>query len=236
MIKGTAQLSLDQIFLICQLLKLKSEEQEYLELLLEFDRTGVAERKKTLLEKIRSISEKHMDTGAHLRAKKIEVTTKDADGSNSLADYYLDPLIQIVHVAISIDFFSKNPAALIQELGIHSSQLYSAIAALERMGLAYRENSRLLPREPSLHLSKSSSLFRAWRNQLKLLSMQRINQLPDKEIYSFSTVFSATPETRKIITEKFVEFLKSCESSVANAQAKQVYYMSFDLFSWTTEK
>lgn len=231
--KGTAQLSSDQMFLISSFLKLQTSEQEFVQLLLDHDRTALKERKNQLAEKIRAIADKHRDSSKHLRAKTIEI---DKSGQGGMTEYYLDPLVQIVHIAISIDHFSKNPSALSSELHIPGAQLREILATLERLGLAYREGSKFTAREPNIHLPKASPLYRAWRNQIKLLSSQRINQLNDQDAYSFSTVFSADQRTRKLVHDRFLEFLKTCESSVGEAPAKQVFQMSFDLFPWTNPK
>lgn len=231
--KGLAQLSSDQMFLIASCLRMEPSEQEYMQLLLDHDRTVLAERKNQIAEKIRLIADRHRDSAAHLKAKTIDVHT---DAQGGMADYYLDPLVQIVHIAISIDYFSKNPSALAAELNIPGTQVHAILATLERLRLAHREGAKLVAREPNIHLSKASSLYRAWRNQIKLLSSQRINQLQDQEAYSFSTVFSADQGTRNLIHGRFLEFLKSCESTVDTAPARQVYQMSFDLFHWTSSR
>jgi uncharacterized protein (TIGR02147 family) len=229
-LKGTAQLSTDQMFLITTMLKLSAEEQDFLQLLLEHDRTAVAERKKRLAARIKAVGDKHRDSSAHLSAKTV-----DAQGSSlgGIADYYLDPITQVVHTAISIDHFAKSPLTLAAELAISGQQLHAILATLERLGLAYREGGKILPRETALHLAKSSPLYRAWRNQIKLLSSQRLNQLREEDAYSFTTVFSADEKTRKTVHERFLDFLKACETSVRDAPAKQVYHLAFDLFPWT---
>lgn len=230
--KGTAHLNTDQLFLISTFLKLTTDECDYLQLLLDHERTIVAERKSQLAKKIKILADRHNDIAAHLRAKAID----PRDAADSLTDYYLDPLNQVVHIAISIDYFSKNPLALAAELSIPGAQLHAIVATLERLGLAYREGSRLRPREPSTHLSKHAPVYRAARNQNKLLSTVRINQLSPDEVFSFSTIFSADMPTRKDIDQRFLEFLKSCQGTVSEAPAHQVYQMSFDVFPWTSSR
>ncbi len=228
-IGGNANLNSDQLYAICRILKFGEEEHEYMQLLLELERSGLDDRRKELRAKIDRIAESKRDSAAYLSAKAVQ---PDQTNSALLADYYLDPIVQIVHVALSIERYSLNPMLLCKEFHIDGPHIHSIISSLERMGLVVRENSRFVPLETSLHLPKSSPIFRAWRNQLKLLSTQRLNQLNDKEGYSFSVVFSASETTRKEIHARFLEFLKSCESLVGEAKSKNVYQMSFDLFPW----
>lgn len=228
-IGGNANLNSDQLFAICRILKLGADEMEYMQLLLELERSGLEERRKELRVKIDSIAEAKRDSTAYLAAKAV---LADTSSVALLTDYYLDPLVQIIHVALSVERFSLNPLLLGKEFHLDGPQIHAIILSLERMGLVIRENGRLLPRETNLHLPKNSPVFRAWRNQLKLLSVQRLNQLPEAKAYSFSVVFSASENTRKEIHSRFLEFLKSCESLVGEAKSKNVYQMSFDLFPW----
>jgi len=228
-IGGNANLNSDQLFAICRILKFGEEEHEYMQLLLELERSGLEDRRKELRYKIDRIADSKRDSSAHLTAKAVQ---PDQTNAALLADYYLDPMVQIVHVALSVERYSINPILLCKEFHIDGPQIFSIISSLEKMGLVVRENSRLTPRETSLHLPKSSPIYRAWRNQLKLLSTQKLNQLNEKSGYSFSVVFSASENTRKEIHSKFLEFLKSCESLVGEAKSKGVYQMSFDLFPW----
>lgn len=230
-LKGSAQLSPDQMFLISRFLRWTDDEHDYVQLLLECARTGLNERRTQLEERIRSIRSRHLDSSTHLSAKQVQL---DAAANAPMADYYLDPIFQIVHIAISIEQFSRNPSLLAAELQITGSHLHAILNDLERMGLAYRERGRLMPREPSLHLPKTSPLYRAWRNQLKFLSTHKLNQLDDSNAYSFSTVFSANTKVRDELHERFLAFLKESEVSVRDAQPRQVYQLTFDLFSWTS--
>jgi plasmid maintenance system antidote protein VapI len=226
---GKANLSADQIYSIGTYLELTKEEQQYLQLCLEAARTGIASRKQELLERMEEIANQHRDSSEHLSSKIIETE----DTTSPMADYYLDPMVQIVHVALAIPRYSKSPMTLAQDLGIPGPHMHSIVTILERTSLVVREGYALIPRDLNLHLPKSSPLYRAWRNQLKLLSLQKLNaQEVDEGTYSFSTVFTCTETTRKKIHAQFLEFLKSCETSVKDAAPKRLYQMSFDLFSW----
>jgi hypothetical protein len=150
-----------------------------------------------------------------------------------LADYYLEPLVQVVHVALSIDYFNCNPEALSHDLGIEGRQLHGIIETLSRLGFLIKEGDRFIVKEPSLHLTKGSLLCKVWRNQLKQIAAQRMNKLVDSDFYSFATVFSADSRTQGVIQEKFIDFLKSCEQLVDAAPAARTYQLSFDLFPWT---
>ena len=78
-----------------------------------------------------------------------------------------------------------------------------------------------------------SPVFRPWRNQLKLLCLDRLSRRGQKSDYSFSVCFSATDKVRDRIKGDFLELLKRVEAEVGAARQEEAYQMSFELFAWT---
>ena len=229
-LQGNAHLSNDQLHLICKEMHIKREEEEYLFLLLEHARTTIPARREMLQAKIDLISQKNSQSTAHLKAKAVK---SDLALEMDSTRYYLDPLMQLVHVGISIDCFARSPHLLCRELNISDPQLAKVLDALQQMGFAKQVGASIVPLQCSLHLEKDSPVYRAWRNQCKMFAVQQLNRLHEELSYSFSVVFSADQKTKKQLHQKFLEFLKSCESLVTDAPPKQVFQMSFDLFPWT---
>jgi uncharacterized protein (TIGR02147 family) len=225
-----AELSQDQVYLLCSGLGLADDETRYFELLVELERTALAERRQVLSKTIESMAEEQRTTANNLSAGKESL---DLAPSTNLLEYYLDPLIQIVHISLFIARFSSHPRSLAEALRINPARLNGIIERLLNMGLVAYEGSRLIPKRDSLHLDKRNTLFRSWRTQIKTLSLQRLSELPLDEQVSFTTVFSADAATRRAIHTLFLEFLKSCESLVKDAPSHQTYQLSFDLFPWT---
>jgi len=85
----------------------------------------------------------------------------------------------------------------------------------------------------NIHLPKQSPVYRSWRNQLKLLAINKIDTLADDQAYSFSVVFSANDDIRKEIHSRFLAYLKGVEELVGDAPQEHAYQMSFELFPWT---
>ena len=77
-----------------------------------------------------------------------------------------------------------------------------------------------------------SPLYKGWRNQLKLLAINRVDTLDKHHDYSFSVIFSSDAETRKNIQTLFLEFLKKVETMVDESEKAGVYQMSFEIFPW----
>jgi len=226
-IHGKADLNADQMYLICKFLNFDNDESEYMQLLLEMEKTGLKERRNKLVEIVSSRQLEKLDTKHHLE------TSLAAPTSNELGTYYLSPLMQIVHVCLSINRYARNPHQLATDLKISQSKLNNIILTLERLQLIKRskESIQLLARK--IHLPKDSDLYSAWRNQIRLLGMHQMGEVSPENLYSFSVVFSTTKTVRKAIQAKFLEFISEVEKLSANSIEEEAFQLNFDLFPWT---
>jgi transcriptional regulator with XRE-family HTH domain/DNA-binding Lrp family transcriptional regulator len=225
-LKGNADLSSDQVFSATLAFGLSEPEAEYLQLLLERDRSGLVERRKALDARLLEIRKRHLDSRAHLSRDTV---VTDAE---TLRDYYLDPLQQLVHIALGLVRGKAEPAKLAKALGLPPTRLQELLAALERQGLAKHEKGAWAPTERKLHLPKDSPLFRPYLAGHRLLSLERSRALAAGEGYQFSVIFSADEKTREKVQEAFLAFLKKIQDEVRAAPAENVYQMGFDLLPW----
>lgn len=223
---GKADLNTDQLFLVSQFLQFNDSEGFYMQLLLEYARTGLKARKETLLREIRQIQTQHLDTKEHLKPR-TGVLNDDA------AAYYLDPQIQIIHICLSIPRYQKDLSLLANNLKLPISKLAVAINKLEQMHLIARTKDGVKLLVENIHLPKHSPIYKSWRNQLKLMSIGRIDSIADDHAYSFSVAFSASEDIRTEIQSRFLAYLKSIEDLVSGGPQEEAYQMSFELFSWT---
>jgi hypothetical protein len=204
---------------------MKADESEYLRLLLEVERTGLAERKAILQSLIKEIQREKLQTKRHISAGTLEET--------NMMSYYLEPLHQIVHVAFAIPRYQSNPRLLAHELGIPMVQFERILNQLENLRLIQRDQKSVQLLIEDLHLPRDSAFYRPWINQVKLMSLHRMQQNEGKDSYAFSVTFSADEESRKQILGKFLDFLQSTEQKVKAAEQENVYQLSFELFPWT---
>ncbi|MCX6117883.1 MAG: hypothetical protein NT027_10090 [Proteobacteria bacterium] len=226
-IHGKAELSADQLFLICDALKLDSDQRSFLELLLEYSRSSLSVRKKKILAKIELISDSKKTTDSNLKSKVVE-----GSQSHDLSQYYLTPWTQLVHVALSIPRYAKDPNLLASILGISSLEMQNIISNLFSMNLLTTVDGSYQTLECYLHLNRQSPLFNAWRNQVRLAGIVRQQSLSETASYSFTALFSADEETRRRLQSKLLLLLKEFEGDVRDAPAKQMFQFSFDLFPW----
>ncbi|MCK5074562.1 MAG: TIGR02147 family protein [Bacteriovoracaceae bacterium] len=225
-IHGNAHMNSDQLFLACEYLGFNEEETSYLHILLEYDRTVVKKRKKRLLQNIKRIQNKYLDTKKHISKKEIASTIEES------AEYYLDPIVQIIHICLSIKKYNENPSLLVRDLGISKEKL---IVALEKLGslkiIVPKDNGyQILTR--NIHLSKTSPICTTHQNLLRLLSINKLQNITGDLPYNFSVTFSSDIKTKNKIQEKFLSFLNEIESLVKDAPTEDVFQLNFDLFPW----
>ena len=225
--KGASHFSPDQTFQVGKFLQFGDDEQRYLQLLVEYSRTGVFERRNQLLSDIRQLQSRKLQTQEHL------VTAKTVDTNvTSLAEYYLDPLNQIVHICLSIERYAGNLPLLAKDLGAPVSKILTAANSLERLGIVSRQKDRYQVAVRHMHLPPDSTIYQVWRSQLKLLAMQRMANIDAVKTYSFAAVFSTEPEVQRKIRAKILETLSAIEKMVTGTPQQDTFQLSIDLFQW----
>lgn len=226
-VNGKANLSSDQLFQICEYLNFNKTERNFLQLLLEHARTGLKTRKKLLTEEINLMQSQYLDTKEYLRSAAI------VQAGDEITEYYLDPLIQIIHICLSIHRYRKDLALLARDLNIASNKLLKVINKLEQWNLIERGPKGIKLVVQNMHLPKTAPVYKSWRNQLKLLAINKIDSIEDDDGYSFAVIFSATEEVKKLIQRRFLEYLNEVEALVGASPQEDTYQMSFELFPWT---
>ena len=158
-LSGKARLSSDQAYLLAKFLKLDNEELEYFNLLIELDSTSLEIRKKEISKKIEAIQNKKNRPKEHLNSDKI---FNDPDTSK----YYFDPLHQLIHVALTIKEFQKEPEKLLKSLNISKERLNHVLTNLEKMQVISIHNKKVEVLIDNVHLDEDSYIYWPWKNQL----------------------------------------------------------------------
>lgn len=225
---GHAHFSADQLYLATRFLSLTNDDEDYLRLLHDFQTSAVESRRKQLKGKIRERQETHLDTQKHLRAETLSV----AQGPSTDA-YYLDPLHQIVHVALSVPRYQKSIDRLAKELMIPAARAHSYVSAIAEMGLAEHVDGVWRSTGRHLHLQRDSPIYGPWEAQLRMLGHARKHLQPKEQAYSFSVVFSGNEDARRELVRRLLDLIRDAETLVGEAPEEEVYQLDLDVFSWT---
>ncbi|MCP4915024.1 MAG: TIGR02147 family protein [Oligoflexia bacterium] len=229
-IKGVRDLSQDQLYLATQFLNFSPEESEYLKLLLDYARCGLADRKKILLKEIKIWQKQKNKTSQYIDVE--ELTQREVNRE----DYFLDPINQVVHMGLHCDEFRKDPMKLASKLFLPKKRISEYINNLQRMEIISMGPKGIELNDVELHLPKSSPIFHSYKSQCYTNTMNRLKKLDESKTYNFSVIFSADDEVRKEINDQFMKFLTKVKKLVGPSKSKEVFQMNFDLFSWTETK
>lgn len=227
-LRGDANLNADQLYAIARFFDLGDRPIRFLLLLLDYDRSILPDRRRAIQEELNQIARDALETKEHLATKSIGLSEE------SVAEFYADPLIQIVHICLSIERYLRAPLTIAADLRIDPARVGRGIDTLERLNVVERDaDGRITVLIRSLHLPRTARIFRTWRNETKLMTLHRLNDGERADDYSFSVVFSGDRKTAQTLRKKFLDYLKDVEASVKSAPCDDVFQMSFDLFGWT---
>lgn len=224
-LNGNADLSEDQLYLACTRLKLNTDEEKYLKMLLALARTSLKERKDELQKEISVFQEMKLSPSENRNAKKLVHEAQD------LSAYYLDPWAQIIHMYLTIPKWRKNPLALVEKTQLAPEKLSAILKTLEDLHIIEFKNGVYSVLKDQLHLQKSSPLCGPQQSLMRSQALHRTQSIGSNG-YSFLATFTADDATRLQIQHHFVDFLKKVEKLVADAPAEEVYQVQFDLFPW----
>lgn len=229
-IKGVRDLSQDQLYLACEYLNFTPEESEYLKLLLDYARSALADRKKTLLREIKIWQKQKNKTSQYIDVK--ELTQREINRE----DYFLDPMNQVVHMGLHCEEFRIDPMKLAAKLFLPKKRVSDYISNLQRMEIITIGDKGIVLNDVELHLPKNSAIFHSYKSQTYTNTMNRLKQLEESKTYNFSVIFSADDQVRKEINDQFMKFLSKVKKLVGESESTEVFQMNFDLFSWTETK
>jgi transcriptional regulator with XRE-family HTH domain len=222
---GHAELSSDQLFLICDRLGLSTDEEDFVKLLLDFSRCSIKRRKDLLKTQIKSLQNEKLSP-SHQREK---MAIKNY--SEQLAQYYLDPVAQQVHMLMTIPKWRQNTTLIATKLDIDTDRLAKILKNLEDLQIIEVKNKTYAVIKEQMHLPKNHPLCGPQQNLQRFAAANRLLK-KQKDGFSFIATISADEKTKNQIQHNFMLFLKSVESLVEKAPNEEIYHLQFDIFNW----
>jgi uncharacterized protein (TIGR02147 family) len=231
-INGTAQLSLDQTYLLVKHFQLSNEEVVFFGLLVEKERTGLKEKKIEIEKEIDSLQNKFLKTDQHITGKKYGASVLSESFDQS---YYLNPLFQVIHIGLTIKRYAEKPDLLRSDLGVNPLEFSRILTALENMKLISYKDQCIEVHDKETHLSRESQYFWPWYTQMTSLIRDRSRVQYDDNDLNFTVTFTADTEVYKEIKSDFFKFLEKSQKRVKKSKPEKLYQMSFDLLKWMSE-
>lgn len=227
-----ADFSSDQMYLACEYFSFNEDETKYMMLLLELDRTTYEKRKKKILTEINAIQDSKRDSKNVIANQIQNISAQDFDKS-SMSDYYLDPLIQIVHIFLLIPRFTKNPKLISDQLSITENNLNDILKKLVELKIIEIKQNKIEVLISTMHLPRESKLVPVNHQMIRQFAQYRLNRLPWNLKKSWMVTFNSNEEARKKIEIEFNLFLEKIRQISMEGPVTDCYQMSFDLFPWS---
>jgi hypothetical protein len=221
-----AHLSSDQLHLAIEYLGFSSEETEYLETLFEWERSTLKSRREKLSARLKRLEQAALRTERHIGSEV------PALGPEGWTDYYLDPVLQLVHMFLCIGRYAKDPSSIEGAIGLSRSELSGALKKLCQLGIATTEGGAYRVVRENLHLPADSALHRPYQTLLRLMAMERTRRMKAEDLYTYSVIVSATSKERDWIRREFMALLEKADLLIRKAPSEEVFQLHFDLFPW----
>lgn len=225
-LKGRFDFNADQLYAVATELGCTPTEREYLLLLLEYERSGFKPRREELKKQIEELRKMNQQSDKHLAVNAVELS------SDAQAQYYLDPYAQLTLLHLSLPQVNRDPEKLCTLLGMSTLHFREILKLLIDIGYVRVENGthKVIARDK--HLPKRNPLSGPHLTLMRLKSIDQLQRLSSGQAYSHSVTFTGTSETKELLCDAYLNFLKNAEAIVKPARSEKVFQMNFDLFPW----
>jgi hypothetical protein len=219
-------LTSDQVYRAAEFLGFTKLERDYLMTLYEYDRTEVQGRRQELESILQNMKKTFRKTETHVNFEQLNLSPQDHH------DYYLDPLMQITHMLLTIDFYQKNTSQIETILRLSKERFAAILSKLERLGIIEFKGNRYKAVKIDMHLSAESPVYPAYTKLMRLKSLEQCDTLASDKKYNFTATFAADEATRRAVHAAFLDFLGKAHELATNAPSEKIFQMNFDLFQW----
>ncbi len=158
---------------------------------------------------------------------------------NSESHYLLNPICTVVHVALTTEFYQKDPLKLCSVCGITRGKLKEILQILENYGiLVLKPNGVDVEKmlEHRMHIGRTHPLLRVHQQLLKQFIQEKVFQSSEENKYSFLVNFTTTEEGFQEIKSDFQKLIerasKRNQEKVKPQENKNLVSMNFELLFW----
>jgi hypothetical protein len=120
-------------------------------------------------------------------------------------------------------------------LGLPESRVVNLVQRLERLGFVEFVAGAYVVTRNHIHLPTDSPLFDLYRLLHRQKSLEQIQRCSADETFNFTAIFSADEGTYRVLRSQLLEFIKSAEGLVRDAETQHVYQLNFDLLQWNLD-
>jgi uncharacterized protein (TIGR02147 family) len=210
---------------ILGLLDFTEIERDYLWLLRQLEVSQSRARRERLKGRIESLRKSHL-TQTLEKSQAPELVEEVL--------YLSDPMHVVVHVALNISKYKKNPFDLCSPLGLSHQRMSQILDALEKAGYLTRGRGAKSAieevKQGRIHFGPKHPLMKTHQLLLRNLSASWLHRVEDGHKKMFSVTLSSDEALRADVERRFNEFLQGLQKDSAKYPSKRVFQMNFDFF------
>jgi len=219
-----AHLNEDHLFKMGQMLELMPDEIDFLFLLRSKAVATSTERREFL--------QKRLEKFRKDKILRVDSATQDTAKLKEEMSYLLNPYCMLIHAALFIETFEKNPRKLISPMGLTETQLKEYLIVLEKndflvLGKDPFQIKEVKTRYP--HYGPDHPLMRLHQQVVKSHLIQRLSTTNEEDKESFFVTFTGDDVTFQKVKKRFREFLQDVQKHSFDGDHKHVFQLSFDL-------
>lgn len=217
----------DHLFSLCRFLDFKSNEIDFIFTLKDYETANDELRKDYLKTKIEQFK------------KELKLNTETAasavDQLEEEMKYLFDPLCLLVHLALFIEPYRKNPLSIAHQMNLSPQKLREILGILLKnkfieVGEDLYEIKKV--NQQRVHYGKNHPLMRVHQSILKTRINAELLETPEEKKHSFLVTFTTDELSFGLVKDEFQKFIKSVEGIAVKSKPTGVYQLNFDLFKW----
>ena len=225
MLHGKMGLSLEQALRVSQFLQHRKEEQDFLLLLVQWDRAGSVDLKRHFRDQIEQVRT--------LRTQIRErIAVRDALGEKDQITYYSSWHYTAVHMCLMVPTLQTSEA-IARYLGLPQNLVVEILEFFLGNGLARQEGNRYVAGPARLHIPADSPFVRKHHANWRVQSLQAVDRRR-KESLHYSLVMSISREGMSEIREILARSIEASEVVLKKSKDEGVYALTMDLYELRT--
>lgn len=225
--KGDADFSAEQLYVLAKLFSMSDDELEYFLLLGEQSRSGLNAHQLFVKEKISAIRKQKLKLKENLQGTEA-VRTEQLN----YASYYYESMTAKLHMLLCLPEYRDNFPKICDRLGITKSKLDDELKKLSALALISWQNGKVNLLKDSIHLDEDDPISAVNHANWRLEAIQKLSRHQSKpNDYHCTVNFTSNEETKVALRDAFKEFLIQAEKIVMKSSSeKQIYTLCFDIF------
>jgi uncharacterized protein (TIGR02147 family) len=224
-LRGSAQLSLEQALGISRMLGHSDHENEFFLLLVQHERASTIDLKSYFKRKIDTLARNRLQ-------KKMPRSASLPDSSQ--ATYYASWYFIAVHMALTIDGL-REPLAIAQRLSLSLERVREVLEFLENAGLVLRKGTEYHSGSNTLHLSPKSGWTARHHANWRLQAIKAFDRgsKPGKSgpDLHYSSVLTISHQDAILIKDRLLREVSAIAEIVTPSPSEELFSFDVDFFA-----